>query len=115
MLKVDALQPQTLWVASLVSIGYAGLLLVEGVGLWIEVAWAAYLTVSSTALFLPFEVYEVLQHVSMLRMMVLLVNLAIVIYPLIQLKRLVLHAQGPAPRHAATYPEKGSQSASRLD
>ena len=47
VLKVDALQPHSVLVAALVSLGYAGMLLLEGVGLWLERSWAAYLTVIS--------------------------------------------------------------------
>src|SRR5689334_16696901 len=47
VLKVDALQPHTVLVAGLLSLGYAGLLLLEGIGLWLERSWAAYLTVTS--------------------------------------------------------------------
>src|SRR5438094_957084 len=53
ILKVDALQPHSVLVISLVSMAYAALLLTEGVGLWFEFSWAAYLTVISTSLF-PF-------------------------------------------------------------
>ena len=55
VLKVDELQPHSVLVASLVSLAYAGLFLTEGVGLWLEFSWAAYLTVVSTSLLLPFE------------------------------------------------------------
>src|SRR3569832_1533151 len=67
VLKVDALQPHSVLVAGLVSLGYAGLLLLEGIGLWLERSWAAYLTVISTSLLLPFELYEVIDRVSMFR------------------------------------------------
>ena len=55
VLKVDALQPHTVLVMGVISLGYGGLLLIEGVGLWFEASWAAYLTVISTSLLLPFE------------------------------------------------------------
>ena len=87
ILKVDALQPHSVLVAGLVSLGYAGMLLVEGIGLWLEFSWAAYLTVVSTSLLLPLEIYEVIQQVSMLRIGVLVVNLVIVGYLVSQLKR----------------------------
>lgn len=74
-----------------ISLSYAGLLLIEGVGLWFEVSWAAYLTVISTSLLLPFEFYEVLQRVSALRIGVLLLNLVIVAYLVSQLKQHTLH------------------------
>src|SRR4029079_3006413 len=62
VLKVDALQLNSVLLAGLVSLGYAGMLLVEGVGLWLEFTWAAYLTVVSTSLLLSFELYEGLEQ-----------------------------------------------------
>ena len=93
VLKVDALQPHSVLLAGLVSLGYAGMLLVEGIGLWLELTWAAYLTVVSTSLLLPFELYEVIEQVSMLRVGVLLVNLVIVFYLVSQLKRHTFHSR----------------------
>ncbi|HEX6826785.1 MAG TPA: DUF2127 domain-containing protein, partial [Nitrospiraceae bacterium] len=81
------------------SLGYAGMLLVEGVGLWLEFTWAAYLTVVSTSLLLPFELYEIFEQVSMLRVGVLLLNLAIVLYLISQLKRHTLRSRAHLPRH----------------
>jgi len=95
VLKVDALQPHSLLVMAIVSLCYAGLLLVEGFGLWLEVSWAAYLTVISTSLLLPFEFYEVLQRPSGLRIGVLLLNLVIVLYLIRQLKHHTLHSGSP--------------------
>ena len=92
VLKVDALQPHTVLVMGVISLGYAGLLLVEGVGLWLEVSWAAYLTVISTSLLLPFELYEVLQRVSAFRIGALLLNIVIVVYLISQLKQHTLHS-----------------------
>ena len=99
VLKVDALQPHSVLLAALVSLGYAGMLLVEGVGLWLEFTWAAYLTVVSTSLLLPFELYEIFEQVSILRVGVLLLNLAIVLYLISQLKRHTLRSRAHLPRH----------------
>ena len=99
ILKVDALQPHSVLVAALVSLGYAGMLLLEGTGLWLERSWAAYLTVISTSLLLPFELYEVIDRVSMIRVGVLVLNLVIVLYLLIQLKKHTLHSRVSAARH----------------
>ncbi|HZC81391.1 MAG TPA: DUF2127 domain-containing protein, partial [Nitrospiraceae bacterium] len=68
-------------------------LLVEGIGLWLEFTWAAYLTVVSTSLLLPFELYEVIEQVSILRIGVLLLNLVIVAYLVSQLRRHTLRAR----------------------
>jgi uncharacterized membrane protein (DUF2068 family) len=101
VLKVDALEPHSVVVMGVVSLSYAGLFLVEGVGLWFEVSWAAYLIVISTSLLLPFELYEVLQQVSALRIGVLLLNLVIVLYLIKQLKQHTLHS-GSAERVSDT-------------
>jgi len=93
VLKIDALQPNSVLLAALVSLGYAGMLLVEGIGLWLEFTWAAYLTVVSTSLLLPFELYEVIEQVSVLRIGVLLLNLAIVAYLVSQLRRHTLRSR----------------------
>ncbi|HXC66237.1 MAG TPA: DUF2127 domain-containing protein [Nitrospiraceae bacterium] len=100
VLKVDALQPHTVLLAALISLGYAVILLVEGVGLWVEFTWAAYLTVVSTSLLLPFELYETIEQVSILRIGVLLLNLVIVLYLISQLKRHTLRARTPVQKHA---------------
>jgi uncharacterized membrane protein (DUF2068 family) len=92
VLKVDALQPHSVLLLGAISLSYAGLLLIEGIGLWLEVSWAAYLTVISTSLLLPFELYEVLQQASALRIGVLLLNLVIVVYLILKLKQHALHS-----------------------
>jgi uncharacterized membrane protein (DUF2068 family) len=99
VLKVDALQPHSVLVAALVSLGYAGMLLLEGIGLWLERSWAAYLTVISTSLLLPFEFYEVIDRVSMIRAGVLVLNLVIVLYLVRQLKQHTLRSRASVPRH----------------
>jgi uncharacterized membrane protein (DUF2068 family) len=99
VLKVDALQPHSVLVAGLVSLGYAGLLLLEGIGLWLERSWAAYLTVISTSLLLPFELYEVIDRVTILRAGLLILNLVIVLYLIRQLKHHTLRSLAPAPSH----------------
>ncbi len=99
VLKVDALQPHSVLLAGFVSLGYAAMLLVEGIGLWLELTWAAYLTVVSTSLLLPFELYEVIEQVSMLRVGVLLLNLVIVFYLVSQLKRHTFRSRGHLPGH----------------
>jgi len=85
--------------AGLVSLGYAGMLLAEGIGLWLEFTWAAYLTVVSTSLLLRFELYELIERVSMLRVGVLLLNLIIVLYLVSQLRRHTLRSRAHLPRH----------------
>jgi len=87
VLKVDALQPHSVLMAGLVSLGYAALLLAEGIGLWLELPWAAYMTVVSTSALIPLEVYELIERISFTRIGLLAVNLLIVLYLVRQLKQ----------------------------
>jgi len=66
---------------------YAVLEGVEAVGLWLERRWAEYLTVIATAGFLPFEIRELLDRVTILRLVALVVNVAILVW-LLYSKRL---------------------------
>jgi uncharacterized membrane protein (DUF2068 family) len=66
--------------AAMVAFGYATLFVVEGIGLWLEKLWAEYLTIVATASFIPFEIYEVVQHSSIVRIAVLVSNIVIVGY-----------------------------------
>lgn len=93
VLKVDTLQPHAVMILSLVSLGYGGLLLLEGIGLWLGYAWAAYLTVVSTSLFIPLEVYEILEQKTIVRIGILVVNAVIVLYLLHHLRRHMLRSR----------------------
>jgi uncharacterized membrane protein (DUF2068 family) len=62
------------------AIAYALLEGTEGVGLSMRKRWAEYLTVIATGLFIPFEVYEVFNQVTLFRVGALLLNLAVVGY-----------------------------------
>ena len=59
---------------------YSALLLTEGVGLLFEKVWAEYLTSVITVSFIPFEVYEMFRQVTAARIVILVVNTAIVAY-----------------------------------
>ena len=59
---------------------YSVLLFTEGVGLLLRRRWAEYFTVIMTAVFLPFEVYEILEKFTPVRVLILFVNVAIVWY-----------------------------------
>jgi uncharacterized membrane protein (DUF2068 family) len=76
---------------------YAILHLVEGIGLILERDWAGYLVVFATGSLVPFEIYEIVQKHSLVRITLLIANVAIVIYLIIQLrKHHAARAQRPA-------------------
>lgn len=59
---------------------YACVFAIEGLGLLYGKAWAEYLTAAVTLSFLPVEGYELLEHPSAMKVLVTLINLAIVVY-----------------------------------
>ncbi|HKT36629.1 MAG TPA: DUF2127 domain-containing protein [Nitrospira sp.] len=87
VLKVDALQPHSVLMAGVISLGYAALLLTEGIGLWLQFSWAAYMTVVSTSALIPLEVYEIIERATVAKVILLIVNLLIVLYLIKQLRR----------------------------
>lgn len=65
---------------------YAGVFIVEGVGLAMARRWAEYLTVAVTVSFLPFEVVALVKEWTWLRAGTLLLNLAVVAYLVVRLR-----------------------------
>ena len=63
-----------------IAVAYAVLEGVEAWGLWHERRWAEYLTVVATAGFLPLELHELTERVTVLRVAFLLLNLAILVW-----------------------------------
>jgi uncharacterized membrane protein (DUF2068 family) len=59
---------------------YAGLDLVEGIGLYLEKTWAEYLTLAITASFLPLEIYEVHNKLTLIRASLLVINALVFVY-----------------------------------
>jgi uncharacterized membrane protein (DUF2068 family) len=86
-------------------LAYGALQLVEGVGLWMLRRWGEYVAVVGTSLFVPVEVHELLDRVTVVRVLALLVNLFAVGY-LLYTKRLFGlrggHAAFEAERHSAS-------------
>ena len=71
---------QKVELASVALFAYAALFLTEGVGLILEKVWAEYLTIVATASFIPFEIYEIVKKVTIIRMTMLALNVAILLY-----------------------------------
>lgn len=66
---------------------YGLLQVAEGIGLWVLKRWGEYVAVVGTTLFIPFEIYELTDKISWLKIVVLVVNVAAVLY-LVLSKRL---------------------------
>jgi uncharacterized membrane protein (DUF2068 family) len=66
---------------------YSALFLSEGTGLALGKRWAEYLTIVTTASLMPVEMYEIYVHPTWPRVVVLLVNIAVVAYLVVELRR----------------------------
>jgi uncharacterized membrane protein (DUF2068 family) len=78
--KADIIDDRMLRRIGAVVFIYAGLDLIEGIGLYLEKAWAEYLTMAITASFLPWEIFEVFRRVTVIRVGLLTVNALVVAY-----------------------------------
>jgi uncharacterized membrane protein (DUF2068 family) len=96
--KVLGVTPKQLELLSIGTFFYAALLLTEGVGLLLKKHWAEYFTVITTAVFIPLELYEIAKHVSVTKIIVLLVNVAIVAYLIVRIRNRNRAESGVEPR-----------------
>lgn len=75
-----ALSTRTVIIIGISAILFAGIELTEAVGLARRRRWAEYLTVIAGCIGIPFEVSEVINRQTVLRISFLVINVAIVIY-----------------------------------
>jgi uncharacterized membrane protein (DUF2068 family) len=59
---------------------YSGLSLAEGIGLYLEKAWGEILTLIITASFLPWEIFEIIQKLTWIRVALLVINVLVFLY-----------------------------------
>src|SRR5690349_8688642 len=78
--RIADLRQGTVTTLAIVAAAYCIIEGVEAVGLWLERRWAEYLTALATAGFLPLEVHELIDRVSVFRIGALIVNVAILVY-----------------------------------
>ncbi len=89
--RIQAITPSNLrWLASSTLL-YSLLLFLEGGGLIYRAAWAAWLAIGETAFFIPLEVYRLAEKFSITLLVVLVLNVAIVWYLVINRNRLFRH------------------------
>ena len=78
--RLHRLRAEQLRLAGALAIGYGGIEIVEGVGLWLDQLWAEYLTLAVTSLLIPFELYELARHPSIWKAGGITINVVIVVY-----------------------------------
>jgi uncharacterized membrane protein (DUF2068 family) len=69
-----------LWAIAGAAAVYAILRFVEGYGLWRARGWAEWIALVSTSLYLPVEIYKLIQHVSPLHVGILTLNLGVILF-----------------------------------
>jgi uncharacterized membrane protein (DUF2068 family) len=86
-----AFGPSKFIAIGLVTLGYALLFAIEGIGLWLGKHWAEWFTVIATGSLIPLELYETVREFGWLKLAMLVGNVAIVIY----LTRIALQPRTP--------------------
>jgi len=78
--KVAMIDPHRLKQISFAIFAAASLHLLEGIGLVLRKVWAEYVTLILTASFLPWELFEIIRHVTWIKIILTLLNIAVVVY-----------------------------------
>ena len=73
-------QHSTLELVAIGVLAYGALELLEAVGLWLMKRWGEYVAVVGTAVFIPLEIYEILDRVTWLRLVAFALNVFAVVY-----------------------------------
>jgi uncharacterized membrane protein (DUF2068 family) len=93
--KLSILDARKLKELSIGTFFYSALYLTEGIGLALRKRWAEYFTIVSTSLFIPLEVYELAKRVTLAKGILVLVNVGIVAYLVMELRRNTKNADIP--------------------
>jgi uncharacterized membrane protein (DUF2068 family) len=92
--KLSILDDRRLKELSVGTFVYSAIFFTEGIGLALKKRWAEYFTIITTSSFLPLEIYELVRRVSAGRIFALVINLAVVAYLVVELRRSGKHGQG---------------------
>ncbi|MEG9438728.1 DUF2127 domain-containing protein [Edaphobacter sp. HDX4] len=85
--KAAHISPNRIKNLGLGSFVYAALFLTEGVGLWLLKRWAEWFTVVITGSLIPLEVWEVHHHPTTVKILLLMINIAVVGYLLYRIRK----------------------------
>lgn len=78
--KIINIKPQTLKFSGIATAIYAVLTAIEAVGLWFEKTWAKILVIVLVSISIPPEIFELIKGISLLKIAVFLVNVAVLWY-----------------------------------
>ncbi len=85
--KAASIDDRQLKLAEAGTFFYAALFFTEGTGLLLRRRWAEYLTTIITASFIPFEIIAVVRRFGPVRIVVVLINIAVVWYLVRKIRR----------------------------
>ena len=89
--RICEIPQDQVWELGAVSFIYAALFATEGIGLWFAKRWAEWFTVIISGSLVPFEIYETIRQPTALRVLVLIINVAVVVY----LVHRIIHEKRP--------------------
>jgi uncharacterized membrane protein (DUF2068 family) len=87
LVRIFRVTPKQLKELSVGTFLYAGLFLIEGFGLLLRKHWAEYFTIITTGLFIPLEIYELVRHFTITKLVVTVINVLIVWYLVARVSR----------------------------
>lgn len=100
LIQAGLVTPRRLEEFSGITFAYAALFLTEGTGLILNRAWAEGLTIVATGSLIPVEVYECFHHFRVVKLVLLILNVAIVWYLIARIvarKKAEKNAPVPSP------------------
>jgi uncharacterized membrane protein (DUF2068 family) len=84
---LSGLSPSRIQLLATATFLYSSLFMVEGYGLWRGRYWAEWLTVVATSSLIPFEIYELAHHPTYNKVLVIVANVAILVYLVWRVRR----------------------------
>ena len=85
--KIAQLPPKDFKDLGIGSFIYAALFLTEGTGLWLAKPWAEWFTAIITGSLVPLEIFEIYRHPTVTKVIVLLLNIAFVVYLVLKIRK----------------------------
>jgi len=80
MSALNSIEKEQILLLSILAFSLCILRWIEGIGIWLNRAWAELLAIVSGCLYIPFEAYEILKNYSVVLMLILTLNCLVVIY-----------------------------------
>ncbi|REG86580.1 DUF2127 domain-containing protein [Marinomonas pollencensis] len=78
--SIDKINHSGLTLVTMVALGYALIRFIEAYGLWHRMRWTEWFAFLSGAVYLPFEIYEVIKDQNVITLGVLGINIVVVSY-----------------------------------